>query len=172
MQFVNRRLSSLALAGLLAVAAVIPLPTLASAESGIRTGIVFPVLSPKLSSKFGNRIHPKFKYVRHHNGIDLAVPEKTHVRAVLSGRVVYAGVYAGYGKLVTIEHDKGDVSMYGHLSEIQVNAGDKVNQGAIIGRVGSTGISTGPHLHFEWHHDGESIDPLKVFPYLTATAEG
>lgn len=152
--------------------AVLAFPLIVWAETSIRPGIVFPVLSPKLSSKFGNRTHPKYKFVRHHNGIDLAVPEKTHVRAVLGGTVVFAGVYAGYGKLVTIQHDKNDISMYGHLSEIRVNAGYTIKQGEILGRVGSTGISTGPHLHFEWRHQGDIIDPLKVFPSLTAAAEG
>jgi murein DD-endopeptidase MepM/ murein hydrolase activator NlpD len=146
--------------------------TSAAAEGGLPTGIVFPVISPKLSSKFGNRIHPVYKYARHHSGIDLAVPEKTHVRAVLGGRVVFAGVYAGYGKLVTIEHSRGTVSMYGHLSEFKVNCGQVIKQGQIIGRVGSTGISTGPHLHFEWRQNGETVDPLRVFPSMTAQAEG
>ncbi len=151
-------------------------PALSLAEGGTKTsyrpGIVFPVISPRLSSKYGKRVHPVYKYSRHHNGIDLAVPEKTHVRAVLEGRVVFAGIYAGYGKLVTVEHSKGDVSMYGHLSEIRVNAGQVIKQGEILGRVGSTGISTGPHLHFEWRHNGETIDPLKVFPNLATPAEG
>lgn len=156
--------------------ALLLLPAAALAQNGvrmpIRPGIVFPVLSPKLSSGYGNRVHPVYHYKRHHSGIDLAVPEKTHVRAVLEGRVVFAGVYAGFGKLVTIEHSHGDISMYGHLSEIKVNVGQQIKQGEILGRVGSTGISTGPHLHFEWRHQGETIDPLKVFPYLTSVAEG
>ena len=134
--------------------------------------VVFPLMSPKLSSKFGTRRHPVKKVVRHHNGVDLAAPHYTHVRAVLNGRVVFADNYAGFGKLVTIKHADGFVSLYGHLAEVSVNPGQTVNSGEIIGRVGSTGLATGPHLHFEWRQRGKSIDPLKVFPALAEQAAG
>lgn len=134
--------------------------------------IVFPLMGPKLSSKYGLRIHPVRKLVRHHGGVDLAAPEKSHVRAVAAGRVIFAGEYAGFGKLVTIRHDGQRVSLYGHLSEVLVNTGDKIEAGKIIGRVGSTGLATGPHLHFEWRVDGDAVDPLKVFPSLAKAAMG
>ncbi len=134
--------------------------------------VVFPLMSPKLSSKFGTRTHPVKKVVRHHNGVDLAAPHYSHVRAVLEGRVVFADSYAGFGKLVTIKHADGYISLYGHLAEVSVNPGQKVNAGEIIGRVGSTGLATGPHLHFEWRQNGKSIDPLKVFPALASQAAG
>lgn len=134
--------------------------------------IVFPLLSPKLSSGYGNRNHPVAHYVRHHNGVDLAAPKHTHVRAVLQGTVVFADNYAGYGKLVTVEHADGFVSLYGHLSEIRVNPGQKVAAGKILGLVGSTGLATGPHLHFEWRRNGKAIDPLEVFPAIAETPEG
>jgi murein DD-endopeptidase MepM/ murein hydrolase activator NlpD len=134
--------------------------------------IVFPVLAPRLSSQFGTRTHPVKKLVRHHGGVDLAAPMRSHVRAITAGKVVFAGEYAGYGKLVTIKHDGMRTSLYGHLSEINVNIGQKVNAGDIIGRVGSTGISTGPHLHFEWREDGKALDPLTIFPSLATPAAG
>jgi murein DD-endopeptidase MepM/ murein hydrolase activator NlpD len=134
--------------------------------------VVFPLLAPKLSSSYGNRKHPVNRYVRHHNGVDLAAPESSHVRAVLNGRVVFADSYSGYGKLVTILHADGYSSLYGHLDEINVNPGQIVSAGELIGRVGSTGVATGPHLHFEWRLNGKPLDPLKVFPALIEKAEG
>ncbi|MBL7663134.1 M23 family metallopeptidase [bacterium] len=133
---------------------------------------VFPLMAAKLSSKYGTRKHPVYRYVRHHNGVDLQAPEGSHVRAVKNGQIVFADNYAGYGKLVTIDHGNGYASLYGHLDEILVNPGTIVKAGTLIGRVGSTGISSGPHLHFEWRQNGKSIDPLKVFPNLTSSAAG
>lgn len=139
----------------------------------IRTSsIVFPLMAPRLSSTFGPRNHPVRKVHRHHNGVDLAAPKNSHVRAVAAGIVIYADEYGGYGKLVTIKHQNGYVSLYGHLRDMRVNPGERVNPGDIIGRVGSTGLATGPHLHFEWRKDGQSIDPLKVFPALAKDAAG
>lgn len=134
--------------------------------------IIFPVLAPTSSSRFGNRNHPVFLHVTHHNGVDIAAPEYSHVRAVLEGDVIFAGNYGGYGKLVSIQHNKGYASLYGHLSEIRVNTGQKVKTGTIIGRVGSTGASTGCHLHFEWRKDGIAINPIHVFPYFFKKPEG
>lgn len=137
-----------------------------------QTAIVFPILTPRISSGFGNRVHPIRAYSAKHQGVDLAVPANSHVRAIMAGRVVFADRYAGFGKLVTIEHPNGRTSLYGHLSEILVNTGDSVPAGALLGRVGSTGMATGPHLHFEWRIKGKSVDPLKVFPSLASDADG
>ena len=143
------------------------------AQTRISSGlIVFPVVSPKISSLFGNRQHPVLGHQLHHGGIDLAAPAKSHVRVVLDGRVVFAGPYAGYGKLVTVEHTNGRTTLYGHLSEITVNVGKIVSAGDVIGRVGSTGISTGPHLHFEWRENGQVVNPLEVFPNLKVAPRG
>lgn len=147
-------------------------PAAALAESTPRLAIVFPIVAPKLSSNYGMRRHPIFKSVRHHNGVDLQAPENSHVRAVLAGRVIFADTYAGYGKLVTIQHEGGYSSLYGHLSEIRINPGARVQAGGIIGRVGSSGAATGPHLHFEWRLHGKPLDPLRAFPSLAAQAEG
>lgn len=134
--------------------------------------IVFPLMAPRISSKYGPRKHPVRKVHRHHNGIDLAAPRNAHVRAVTEGVVIFADTHAGFGKLVTIKHKNGYVSLYGHLRDIRVETGERIAAGEIIGRVGSTGLATGPHLHFEWRRGGKSIDPLKVFPDLAADAEG
>ncbi len=147
-------------------------PAFAAADPPIASSVVFPILNPRLSSKFGSRRHPIKHTKRHHNGVDLAAPENSHVRAIASGRVIFAGVYSGYGKLVSIDHGGGYVSMYGHLREIRINIGEKVKAGDLIGRVGSTGLATGPHLHFEWRKNGKPLDPLKAFPFFTAEAKG
>jgi murein DD-endopeptidase MepM/ murein hydrolase activator NlpD len=135
-------------------------------------GLVFPVMGPRLSSAYGPRKHPVQKFTKHHNGVDLAAPPNSHVRAVASGTVVFSDSYAGYGKLVTLQHRDGYVSMYGHLSATRVNPGQRVRAGEIVGTVGSTGVATGPHLHFEWRKNGKPLDPLKAFPNLTDIADG
>ncbi|MCC6954940.1 MAG: M23 family metallopeptidase, partial [Deltaproteobacteria bacterium] len=110
--------------------------------------IDFPVLSAKLSSKFGPRVHPVRKVHRHHGGVDLVAPAGSHVRSVTDGVVVFAGKLKGYGKLVTVRHANDTYSLYGHLSEMVVNVGSPVKAGQVIGRVGKTGLATGNHLHF------------------------
>ncbi len=134
--------------------------------------LVFPLMAPRISSKYGFRVHPIRGFSAKHQGVDLAAPENSPVRAITSGRVVFAGNYAGYGKLVTIEHKNGKASLYAHLSKISIKIGENVDAGKIIGEVGSTGISTGPHLHFEWRDNGVARDPLQVFPFLAAKPEG
>jgi len=96
-----------------------------------------------------------------HRGIDIAAPSGTPVGAARSGTVTYAGWSTqGYGNLVKIRHAGGAETWYGHFSSIAVSVGEYVSQGEIIGRVGSTGLSTGPHLHFELHETGRALDPL------------
>ncbi|WP_051358191.1 M23 family metallopeptidase [Rubidibacter lacunae] len=129
------------------------------------TELLFPLLTAgSLSSSYGWRIHPIF-HVRHfHTGADLAAPFGTPVVAAYSGRVETAAVNSGYGLLVTLRHaDNAQESRYGHLSSAYVRPGEWVEQGQVIGRVGSSGNSTGPHLHFEWRirKDGRwvAVDP-------------
>lgn len=100
-----------------------------------------------------------------HRGIDIAAPTGTPVGAARSGTVVFAGwSTAGYGNLVRIRHVDGFETWYGHFSSIAVSVGQQVSQGQTIGRVGSTGLSTGPHLHLEVHDNGVAIDPFRVLP--------
>ncbi len=133
---------------------------------------VFPIMAYIRSSKYGMRRHPITKKNRMHSGVDLAAPMNTPVRVITSGKVVFAGSYAGYGKLVTVMHKDGLISMYGHLNEILTNLGEELEAGQIIGRVGSTGISTGPHLHFELRKNNKTLDPEKMFPGLKKKAQG
>jgi hypothetical protein len=114
-------------------------------------GLIFPLIgAAEPTSGFGWRLHPILGTWLMHSGRDLAAPEGTPVVAALSGRVVSSGDAGGYGLAVEIEHERPlRRTLYGHLSELYVKEGDRVRQGEVIGRVGSTGRSTGPHLHFE-----------------------
>ena len=113
--------------------------------------LLFPIIgSAVTTSEFGWRVHPIVGRWLMHAGKDLAAPEGTPVVAALSGTVLSSGLAGGYGIAVEIEHDQPRRrTLYGHLSEIYVKGGQTVRQGDVIGRVGSTGLSTGPHLHFE-----------------------
>ncbi|MEO0405803.1 MAG: M23 family metallopeptidase [Cyanobacteria bacterium P01_A01_bin.135] len=114
--------------------------------------LMFPLAIPaRISSPFGWRVHPIFGDHRLHTGTDFAVPQGTPVVAAFSGRVALSDILGGYGVTVVLQHDKQSTqTLYGHLSEVFVKSGEWVEQGTVIGRVGSTGNSTGPHLHFEY----------------------
>lgn len=135
-------------------------------------GFVYPIMSPRLSSKFGPRRHPVRKVHRHHSGIDLAVPKGTPIRAIAGGTVVFADPYKGYGTLIVVQHPNGLTSHYGHCSKILAVVGRKVRAGEVIGEVGSTGLATGPHLHFELRENGKAINPEKFLADLTAVPQG
>ncbi len=132
--------------------------------------LLFPLIGPAaISSGFGYRLHPVLGSWLMHAGKDFAAPEGTPVVAALSGRVVSSGMAGGYGLTVEVEHDSPRRrTLYAHLSELFVKAGDRVRQGEVIGRVGSTGMSTGPHLHFELRlpQDGGwvAVDPGDLDP--------
>ncbi len=113
----------------------------------------------RVSSPFGSRVHPISGQERMHDGLDLAAPTGTPIRAARAGEVVFAGEKGGYGNAVVLEHRDGTTSLYGHASVLRVEAGQSVRAGEIVAEVGSTGHSTGPHLHFEVRRDGEPIDP-------------
>ncbi len=114
--------------------------------------LLFPLSIPAaISSLFGWRVHPISGDARFHSGTDLAAPMGTPVLAAYAGQVVLADLLGGYGLAVALEHNRGTAqTLYAHLSEIFVQSGEVVKQGDVIGRVGSTGNSTGPHLHFEF----------------------
>lgn len=114
--------------------------------------LIFPISIPApITSVFGWRIHPIFGSHRFHSGTDIGAPIGTPVLAAYAGQVVMADFLGGYGLAVALNHNQGkQQTLYGHLSEVFVKAGETVKQGAVIGRVGSTGNSTGPHLHFEY----------------------
>ncbi len=121
--------------------------------------MLFPLTIPAIiSSAFGYRIHPIDGVEKFHYGTDIAAPEGTPVVAVYSGRVVGAGWMGGLGWAVVIAHGDRLETRYGHLSQILVQQGEEVPQGRVIGLVGSSGKSTGPHLHFEmWQRSAEGL---------------
>ena len=112
-----------------------------------------------ITSRFGRRRHPVLGYTRMHKGVDYGVPTGTPIWSVGEGRILRAGLNGGYGKFVEIKHANGWVSRYAHLSRIDVKRGQKVKQKDIIGAVGSTGMSTGPHLHYELLREGQHVNP-------------
>lgn len=115
----------------------------------------------RLSSPYGLRIHPILNKKLFHTGIDIAAPAGTHIRAAGDGIVTEAGHNGGYGKIIKINHKNGYETLYAHLSKISLRKGQKITRGTIIGEVGSTGRSTGPHLHFEILHRKKYINPLR-----------
>jgi murein DD-endopeptidase MepM/ murein hydrolase activator NlpD len=129
----------------------------AQAHSTVRhvsgAGLMWPVNAP-ITSPFG------WRWGRMHEGIDLGASYGTPISAAAAGVVIYAGWEGGYGNLVVIDHGGGLATAYGHQSQIAVATGQSVAQGQIIGYVGSTGHSTGPHLHFEVRVNGQAVDPL------------
>ncbi len=119
-------------------------------------------LGGRLSSFFGNRKHPVYRTTMFHNGLDIAAPYGTYIGAAREGVVITAGWNGSYGKAVIIQHDNGYKTMYGHMSQIYAKNGERVKAGKLLGRVGSTGLSTGPHLHFTLWHNGELLNPMDV----------
>lgn len=162
-------LSALTLSSLLLLLCGIP-SGVASIIGG--SEFVYPVMDPKLSSSFGTRNHPIRRVVKHHDGVDLAAPKGSPIRVIADGWVVFAGSYGSYGRLIVVRHNNNATSHYGHCETINVQVGEKVPAGKIIGRVGSTGGATGNHLHFEIRLNGKPLDPSKLIPELTARGEG
>jgi murein DD-endopeptidase MepM/ murein hydrolase activator NlpD len=136
-------------------------------ERGIRPDIpsLWPVSATKsVSSPFGRRRSPwSSKRVQHHAGIDIRGPYGSPIVAAAAGRVTYSGRDPGYGNLVVINHGGGIYTWYGHLSRLHADKGAVVEQGAKIGLLGSTGRSTGPHLHFEVRVNGRPVNPERYF---------
>lgn len=128
-------------------------------ESARKGLIRTPVSGARMSSGFGMRFHPILNYSRMHQGIDFAAPTGTPVVASAGGRVAQSGWGGGYGNIVVIDHGKGMKTRYAHLHRMNVKAGQQVSQGQVIGQVGSTGMSTGPHLHYEVWQNGRPVDP-------------
>ncbi|MCM1265760.1 MAG: peptidoglycan DD-metalloendopeptidase family protein [Candidatus Gastranaerophilales bacterium] len=137
--------------------------TTSSSGVAVTTGFIRPVAG-KITSPFGYRTHPIFHSRIFHSGIDIGAPMNTPIKASNSGKVIMAGWYGGYGKVVIIDHGvvRGQpiTTLYGHLNSINVSQGQRVNQGQMIGRVGTTGYSTGPHCHFEVRVKGQPRNPL------------
>ena len=124
------------------------------------SGTLSAPLRADISSPFGWRKHPIFGIRRFHTGIDLAGPNHAAIRAADSGNVLYTGWYGGYGKVVIVSHGKGMATLYAHLSKIAATSGANIAKGDVIGYEGTTGFSTGPHLHFEVRIDGKPNNPI------------
>jgi murein DD-endopeptidase MepM/ murein hydrolase activator NlpD len=122
-----------------------------------------PVRVERISSRFGYRMDPFLRRPAMHAGLDMVAPAGAEVRATAPGTVVLAGLNGGYGQVVEIRHQDGVTTRYGHLSKVLVTTGQEVGAGALIGRVGSTGRSTGPHLHYETRRDDKPVNPAAYF---------
>jgi murein DD-endopeptidase MepM/ murein hydrolase activator NlpD len=123
------------------------------------TGVLAYPSDGSISSPFGWRTHPILGYRRFHGGLDFAASYGSTIRAADSGRVIFAGWYGGYGNAVIINHGEGITTLYGHCSQLYVTEGQTVKRGQAIAAVGSTGLSTGPHLHFEVRRNGTPENP-------------
>ena len=124
------------------------------------TPSIWPV-NGSVTSSFGWRISPTGSSKEQHAGIDIAINAGTPVVATADGRVVQSGPFGGYGNLVQIDHGNGISTLYGHNSQIAVNIGQSVKKGQVVSYAGSTGNSTGPHVHYEVRENDTSIDPWK-----------
>lgn len=137
-----------------------------TSSSGVVHGTISTYPLPgyyEISSAYGWRIHPITKKKSLHTGVDLPAPTGTKVLAAGNGEVIMAGWYGAYGNAVIVDHGGGYTTLYGHNSKLGAKVGDMVKAGDVIAYVGSTGWSTGPHLHFEVRINGETTDPMQFF---------
>ncbi|OCL27265.1 metalloendopeptidase [Orenia metallireducens] len=139
---------------------IIDLSNTSKNTTAVKKDFIWPVRG-RISSGYGYRIHPILNKRSFHNGIDIAIPTGTPIKAVKSGKVLNSGWVGGYGKTVTIDHGNGVVSLYGHNSKLLVRPGQSVKQGQVIAKSGNTGRSTGPHLHLTILINSKEINPLK-----------
>jgi murein DD-endopeptidase MepM/ murein hydrolase activator NlpD len=128
----------------------------------VRTDGDMPVSGAVITSRFGKRTDPFHGKVKNHKGVDFAAKQGTPITPVKPGIVVAAGKRGGYGNVVVVDHGDGTTSLYAHCHELKVQKGQRVGRGDVIATVGTTGRSTGPHLHLEVHKDGAAIDPMSV----------
>lgn len=126
-------------------------------------GVMTVPVDAEITSGFGYRMHPILGYQKFHSGLDFGSDSGSTIRSAAAGVVIYAQWYGGYGNTVIVDHGSGFTTLYGHTEGFYVAEGATVQKGQPIAAVGSTGLSTGPHLHFEVRQNGEPIDPV---PYL------
>jgi len=133
----------------------------ANGAGELRSGLVAPT-NGSITSRYGMRRHPILRYTRMHAGVDFRGRTGQPVYAVTDGTVVFAGRHGGHGNYIKLNHGGGLQTGYAHLSRFAVSSGQRVRRGQVIGYVGSTGLSTGPHLHYELYRNGKTVDPLSV----------
>lgn len=131
-------------------------------KSKAKAFLASPLAFSRVTSGFAMRFHPIMQTWRAHLGVDYGAPTGTPVRVVGDGVVDFAGVQNGYGNVVIVKHSGDRATVYAHLSRIDVRKGQRVDQASVIGLVGSTGVSTGPNLHFEFRNKGVHVDPLQI----------
>jgi len=139
---------------------------------GERRGVLSAPVAGRMSSGYGQRRHPILGYTRMHAGIDFAARYGSPIYAVTDGVVAFAGRHGGHGNYVRIQHGGGLATGYAHMSRIAAAPGQRVRRGQVIGYVGSTGLSTGPHLHYELYRNGATVNPLSVKFTTTAQLAG
>jgi len=132
-------------------------------QAGPTDGMFVLPVEGQPTSGYGMRMHPIDHTERLHSGMDIAAPTDTPIQAAAAGQVVFSGTQAGYGNVVVIQHAEGYATLYAHNTENLVSVGTTVSQGQPIATVGSTGRSTGPHVHFEVRRDGTRLDPALFF---------
>ena len=120
---------------------------------------ICPVDSGKIISGFGKRMHPVYKVLKRHNGIDIKTKSGSNIYSTAQGRVIFSGIRKGYGKSILIEHTGGYSTFYAHLKKLIVKKDQEVKTGEVIGLVGNTGLSTVPHLHYEIRKNNTAINP-------------
>lgn len=134
-------------------------------STGIPGGVIsngsWPVPgNTRISSGYGYRKHPILNVQEFHTGIDIPAPMGTPTVAIDNGTIIYSGVQGSYGNTIMIKHDDGKVSLYAHNSQLLASVGQRVQKGQAVAKIGSTGMSTGPHLHFEIRINGKHVNPL------------
>lgn len=130
-----------------------------ASTEGSAPGILVRPVPGRITSSFGMRVHPILGYSRMHTGLDMSAPYGQEIRAGASGRVILAGAYGGYGNTVIIDHGGAMTTLYAHQSQLNVSYGQQVAAGDVIGYIGTSGLSTGPHLHFEVRLSGRPANP-------------
>ena len=124
------------------------------------SGFRWPIMG-RINSPFGWRYHPITKRRDFHTGIDIKANRNDPIKAAAPGRVAYSGWMGGYGKVLVVEHLNGQSTLYAHCSSLLVGKGENVSSGKLIAKIGTTGRSTGPHLHFEIRNGNSPVNPLK-----------
>ena len=127
--------------------------------------LLLPLSAYRVSSHYGLRMHPIKKRLLHHSGVDFAAPYGSPIKAAQAGYVIFAGAKGGYGNAVVVQHNPRFATLYGHAAKLLVQRGAYVRAGQVIALVGSTGQSTGPHLHFEVQDYGQAVNPVFFLKY-------